>query len=668
MANIQNELNNIKNALFGQEVRGSIHDGIDAINKEVESTTSRQVDLESTFDQLVINAGNSNAEIVDARVKADGTSYSKLGDRLDSVDSQLEQKANKFNTVKDMKEANVKNNDVCMTTGFYEANDGGDGFYLISENIIDENMPSIELNNGLFANLIVNDLVNIRQLGARDLKHYRSDIRQYLDIYFKMLDSKKVTLYIPYGVWSCSDYVLYHKNGFNIIGDEGLLSPQGTIITNYNTTQNFVWQVGKEDINLTSSNINGITFSTANYLYNNSSGVYEFASHNKIIDSALKIVRLSFSNIDLSFYYVNGNALSIQSSWEVYFKKLFFRVCMGVDTPVMKFGKNITGNISACTFENVMFEYTEGDLIKFECNCAFNNNLFKSINFEDNGDNLPLVTSNLFNNESATKWAIINYEGASNKTNYVLGDIFDNIFINNFSMFYHEVDGKQYCYDIIANVGENVYTSSIFNTIAVQGIKKKFKILSNKSKIDIKSSFQFNNFICSNEMNYPAYFDIYDIPYIQTNLKLNGYSVNSFYGDDIVTPFFKYGFRLQNANRGYINYDSECLNNSKLCLKPNTRNLSSDTRFMQFYKTSNKIKFKIRAKVASGETLKIRAVNSLETQYNCTMLGSGEYKWYEFETDFSQFDDNLPIVLDTYPTNYSVDSSFDCFRIIDLVS
>lgn len=90
MANIKNHLNNIKNALFGQEVRGSIHDGIDAINKEVEITTGRQVDLEKTFDQLVINAGNSNAEIVDARVKSDGTSYSKLGDRLNEVDSQLE--------------------------------------------------------------------------------------------------------------------------------------------------------------------------------------------------------------------------------------------------------------------------------------------------------------------------------------------------------------------------------------------------------------------------------------------------------------------------------------------------------------------------------------------------------------------------------------------------
>lgn len=90
MANIKKHLDNIKGALYGKDVRSSIHDGIDAINKEVENTTGRQVDLESTFDQLVINAGNSNAEIVDARVKADGTSYSKLGARLDSVDSQLE--------------------------------------------------------------------------------------------------------------------------------------------------------------------------------------------------------------------------------------------------------------------------------------------------------------------------------------------------------------------------------------------------------------------------------------------------------------------------------------------------------------------------------------------------------------------------------------------------
>ena len=68
---------------------------ISEMNKEVESTTDRQEHLEDTFNQLVINNGNSNAEIVDARVGENGKTYAKLGDRLDSVDSQLEHKLNK---------------------------------------------------------------------------------------------------------------------------------------------------------------------------------------------------------------------------------------------------------------------------------------------------------------------------------------------------------------------------------------------------------------------------------------------------------------------------------------------------------------------------------------------------------------------------------------------
>ena len=100
MANIQEKLNNIKNALFGKDVRDSIHDGIKAMNDEVESTTARQQDLESTFDELIINAGNSNAEIVDARVGANGTSYAKLGDRLNEVDSQIKDNTNEIEYIK----------------------------------------------------------------------------------------------------------------------------------------------------------------------------------------------------------------------------------------------------------------------------------------------------------------------------------------------------------------------------------------------------------------------------------------------------------------------------------------------------------------------------------------------------------------------------------------
>ena len=92
MANIKTHLDKIKNALFGQEVRGSIHDGIDAINKEVEGTTEKQNKLGEQFKNLVINEGNSNAEVAASR-----GSHDWLPDRLDNFDSQLEQNMNKIN-------------------------------------------------------------------------------------------------------------------------------------------------------------------------------------------------------------------------------------------------------------------------------------------------------------------------------------------------------------------------------------------------------------------------------------------------------------------------------------------------------------------------------------------------------------------------------------------
>lgn len=69
----------IRKAIFGSEVRDSIADGIEVVEQ-----------LREDYDNQVINAGNSNAEIVDAR-----GGHIKLKDRLDQVDSHLETKANK---------------------------------------------------------------------------------------------------------------------------------------------------------------------------------------------------------------------------------------------------------------------------------------------------------------------------------------------------------------------------------------------------------------------------------------------------------------------------------------------------------------------------------------------------------------------------------------------
>ena len=68
MASIQNELNNIKNAVYGKDVRDSIHDAI-----------------KICYDDASIVNNNANMEVKMAR----GV-HKTLGDRLNEVDSQLE--------------------------------------------------------------------------------------------------------------------------------------------------------------------------------------------------------------------------------------------------------------------------------------------------------------------------------------------------------------------------------------------------------------------------------------------------------------------------------------------------------------------------------------------------------------------------------------------------
>ena len=93
MAIISDKLNKILSAVFGKDVRQALHDGLDAINKETESTTSRQDYLDRKYDEQIKNMtvqDPSSAEIVDMRVAANGKTFKKAGDRLNYFDEQLD--------------------------------------------------------------------------------------------------------------------------------------------------------------------------------------------------------------------------------------------------------------------------------------------------------------------------------------------------------------------------------------------------------------------------------------------------------------------------------------------------------------------------------------------------------------------------------------------------
>ncbi len=148
LSNITTYLKKIKTAILGEEVRGAIHDAIDAINKDTESTTKRQDNLEAVHRQLIINAGNSNAEVVDARIdKVTGDSYSTLGDRLDDASKKITEMSeklleNKIKLIEDVDGTDYKKGDVI------------DISYLISEQIKNYSRLMRNLHTKKFVNII----------------------------------------------------------------------------------------------------------------------------------------------------------------------------------------------------------------------------------------------------------------------------------------------------------------------------------------------------------------------------------------------------------------------------------------------------------------------------------------------------------------------------------
>lgn len=93
MANIKDKIAQIRQAIFGKEVRESIASGIEAINKEVENTTARQDNVEAQFQAVLDETTDKDVisapEITAARVGADNTTHSNLKARLDTEHQQV---------------------------------------------------------------------------------------------------------------------------------------------------------------------------------------------------------------------------------------------------------------------------------------------------------------------------------------------------------------------------------------------------------------------------------------------------------------------------------------------------------------------------------------------------------------------------------------------------
>lgn len=147
MASIHENLSKIINAVFGRDIRQALHDGLDAINKETESTTSRQDYLDRKYDEQIKNMtvqDPSSAEIVDMRVAANGKTFEKAGDRLNYFDEQLDTKANELENKK-MNKTDVLSMSN-MGQDIKEAMTGGSVAVVGVDSVLDENIVNNQIS------------------------------------------------------------------------------------------------------------------------------------------------------------------------------------------------------------------------------------------------------------------------------------------------------------------------------------------------------------------------------------------------------------------------------------------------------------------------------------------------------------------------------------------
>ena len=620
--------------------------------------------------------------------QADGTfsDYIPIGANAKDIDLQyngsnventLKKKPYYYDSVAAMKlDDTLKEGDMAITLGYYEANDGGGAEYEIVSNNSSDNGIEILLNNNLKAKLIIiNNTINFKQLGAKSNEKY--DNKEYIEMFLSYVNNtdKKLTLFIPSGIYYFSPTVIEAKNGCDIKGIESFPhgeSVKGTVLTTLTENQQYLFQIGNISIQQNIS-LKNIVFSTSDYIYDEKNKKYKRVSPYKAVsDVCVRICNTQYSITDnLFFMNINGSALAIRNSWEIYFGLLNFRGIAGFsDTKgVMIFEKRLAGengNITACTFEKIMFEGFSKHLITMELGAAFGHCDFNTINIEDYPTQLlegeittsfPTDGSDLELPSDYHSVAVLDIGDAE-------GIIINNILLNNISYRKREYENITYVFDTIVKVRNNAWMNVIINNIITAGMHKNSNLVLQEENV-IPNHFSvltFNNISRYAENDaYKYILNVHGFPYIRgENLNLDrsrdsqSLEINSNFD-----AFYKLVNLSLSVPRGLLYYDEKSINHLKLVVKPPKEDESGDKIFAKWYSPCNKMM--IRAKIPNGETARlqyrIESGTSADNK-NADLIGTGEYKWYTIFSESPSTENRLQL----NSTYLNTDCYIDCIR------
>lgn len=293
-----------------------------------------------------------------------------------------------FDSVADMKAAqNLVNGSKCQTLGYYNVNDGGNAIYKIrtvtNDDVVDE-MFIIEMyDDSLVGELILDDPVNILQLGAK--KDNTTDIGNIVNSAI----SKGVNIFIPDGEYNVENTIDIDTNLYNlkcngnlhidnitaisIKGENNNIEINGKIIGNNNGTAINVGSDSKMTMN------NNITIQKIEDVEN---GIHITPNNNY----GVQYCKFNFSYIKATncIYFNAGNTSTPWINENIFNGGRLY----GTYGILTKKGSNMTDHYNGNKFLNIGFETISNTCIKAE---YFNNNVILNSRTAEIADGIKIV-------------------------------------------------------------------------------------------------------------------------------------------------------------------------------------------------------------------------------------------------------------------------------------
>lgn len=222
-----------------------------------------------------------------------------LNEAVAAANLDIQKKMYYFNTIEDMKEADLQAGDTCQTLGYYEANDGGEGLYRIVDVVSDNTWYEI-LGNNLYAEYVKKEKENFIKtsfLGLNTIENAETALNNYKII-------KKAIEY-GYNILFDGYYPIDNININNLISVDRAIELQGISenagFYKFTSNETFFFDMMEGDIKIENLKIINSSITPISLIQNYTNKLYKkkygkLYFENCVVEGRLKLLNLHQDN------------------------------------------------------------------------------------------------------------------------------------------------------------------------------------------------------------------------------------------------------------------------------------------------------------------------------------------------------------------------------------